>query len=110
MVTRLDADELRFDETCCFTPAVGKPARMRNVYLWQRVEDGIALSHARRGETVHLLTLVGSPESDCLVPQAAHLCGQDCYQARLVLIGTGFTLDWQIQGPRKDESIAYHYF
>jgi len=84
----------------------------RNVYRWELEEDRLRLFHERRGReaAVWLFDLVEAQDGNGLVAAEAHLCGEDRYTARLEINADGFTLDWRIQGPRKDESIAYHYF
>lgn len=84
----------------------------RNVYRWELEEDRLRLFHERRGReaAVWLFDLVEAQDGNGLVAAEAHLCGEDRYTARLEINADGFTLDWRIQGPRKDESIAYRYF
>lgn len=94
-----------------FQPA-GAPrdVAFHNVYRWRRLADGLALSHERFGAdaTVFLFDLVDDRQGR-LVSRAKHLCGADAYAAQLVPLADGFTLDWTIRGPAKDERLYYHY-
>lgn len=104
---------LRFHEEGHFALA-GQPREVafRNVYRWELEEDRLRLFHERRGReaAVWLFDLIEAADGSGLVAADPHLCGEDRYTARLELMADGFTLDWTILGPRKDEAIAYRYF
>ncbi len=89
----------------------GAPVAFRNVFRWTPYPGRIALSHERRGSeaAVWLFDLIAGETPDTLVSAAAHLCGEDRYQARLVLGEDGFELSWTIDGPRKQERLVYRY-
>ncbi len=104
---------LRFHEEGHFALAgQQREVAFRNVYRWELEEDRLRLFHERRGReaAVWLFDLVEATDGSALVAAEPHLCGADRYTARLELTADGFALDWRIQGPRKDEAIAYRYF
>ena len=106
-----DADGLRFHESGMFTPeASDTPVAFRNVYRWQFHDDRVALWHERfgRAAAVWLFDLVPI-DTGVYAAADSHLCGADRYDARLTLVDAGFDLRWSIAGPRKDETLAYHY-
>ncbi|WP_168013594.1 DUF6314 family protein [Halomonas salinarum] len=108
-----DGNVLRFHEQGYFAlSGQPKPIAFRNVYRWEVQEERVRLFHERRGQAaaVWLFDLIASSDGNGLVAAEAHLCGEDRYTANLAMTPEGFTLDWRIQGPRKDESIAYRYF
>lgn len=111
-VEPIAGDCLRLIETGRFQPdGHTRALAFSNVYLWQRVDDTLQLSHERFGaeQPVFLLSLApAGPE--LMASQAPHLCGADQYAAELRLTDTGFALDWRITGPVKDECLAYQYF
>ena len=39
----------------------------------------------------------------------AHVCIDDLYSGELQESAEGFTLQWTITGPKKDEHLLYHY-
>lgn len=105
-------DGLRFFERGHFLlEGQARPVPFTNVYRWEWRGERLRLHHERRGADhgVWLFDLVAGDEADTLVSDDAHLCGDDRYSARLGLTHDGFTLDWRILGPRKDEVIAYRY-
>ncbi|MGB8711894.1 MAG: DUF6314 family protein, partial [Onishia taeanensis] len=104
---------VRFHEEGHFALAgQSREVAFRNVYRWELEEDRLRLFHERRGReaAVWLFDLIEAEDGSGLVAAAPHLCGEDRYTARLAVNSDGFALDWRIQGPRKDESIAYRYF
>ena len=106
------AEVIRFDESGHWQTAAGQTLTFRNVFRWSLGPGGdhIQLEHLRYGENqpVFLFDLiaVGSAELQSAEP---HHCAADVYTGRLVLDANGFTLDWYIRGPRKDEHIRYRY-
>ncbi|WP_192034750.1 DUF6314 family protein [Halomonas sp. YLGW01] len=108
-----EGNVLRFHEEGHFALA-GQPHEVafRNVYRWELEGDRLRLFHERRGReaAVWLFDLIEADDGSGLVAAEPHLCGADRYTARLAIIEDGFSLDWTIQGPRKDEAIAYRYF
>ncbi|WP_423821730.1 DUF6314 family protein [Salinisphaera sp. SPP-AMP-43] len=94
-----------------FQPAgAARDVAFHNIYRWQRLADGLALSHERFGTdaAVFLFELVDDGQGR-LVSRAGHHCGADVYAAQLVPMADGFTLDWTIRGPAKNERLYYHY-
>lgn len=116
------ADELVFLEQGQFTLA-GQPSSVtfHNRYRWQLspAGDALKLSHERRGRdaAVFLFDLIKDDAKgpDHFISREAHLCIDDLYAATLMIErdtegnATGFILKWRITGPRKDESLTYHY-
>lgn len=101
-------DELHFIEQGEFCAAGGVPVAMFNRFIWQRAEQGIRLSHGRRGEPVFLFEL--QPQSDGLWRSVAdHVCIDDLYSGQLRRLAQGFELIWWIKGPKKDECLTYWY-
>lgn len=110
-VEPIGADCLRLIESGRFQPAgSARPLAFSNVYRWQWAGDELRLSHERFGveQPVFLLALVADGP-DHMTSQTAHLCGADRYAAKLRLTEAGFTLDWRITGPVKDERLHYRY-
>ena len=101
-------DELHFIEQGEFCADGGVPVAMFNRFIWQRNEQGIRLSHGRRGERVFLFEL--QPQADgCWRSVADHLCINDLYSGQLRPLEQGFELIWRINGPKKDECLVYQY-
>ncbi len=103
------ADWLRYHERGNFTPNGGKAIAIHNRYLWERRADRLGLSHERRAEPVFLFELQADPEIGDWRTVQPHLCGRDTYRAHLGLCADGFTLEWRIQGSKKDEYLNYRY-
>ncbi|GAB3675845.1 DUF6314 family protein [Salinisphaera aquimarina] len=104
-------DTLRFSETGLFTPADSdRPLNFHNSFRWERRADVLSLSHERfgRDRPVWLFDLIATG-NDCLTSADPHVCNADLYQAKLTLTQAGFTLQWSISGPAKDETLIYHY-
>ena len=85
---------------------------INNEWLWQRSQQALVLSHVRRGRDcpVLLFELEASEKPSSLVTASPHLCGQDVYNAGATLNASGFAINWSIQGPKKDEKLAYSYY
>ncbi|MEM8485786.1 MAG: DUF6314 family protein [Bacteroidota bacterium] len=105
-------DVILFREAGTWQTATGQTLAFRNVFRWTRnLQLGhIQLEHLRYGENqpVFLFDLVGIGAAE-LTSAEPHHCAADVYTGQLVLEANGFTLDWYIQGPRKDEHIRYQY-
>lgn len=88
----------------------GAPLSFRNVYHWRWADGRLSLSHERFGNDapVWLFDLIANENGE-LVSVADHHCGADIYRARLVPAPRGLDLHWLIHGPRKSESLVYHY-
>lgn len=97
-----------FEEAGHYVTPQGQRLAMRNRYGWQRGEGGIRLCHLRYASPVPLFEL-RPVTMDIWQSSEPHLCGADRYQARLLCRDDGFDLSWQIQGPRKNEQLAYCY-
>ena len=101
-------DELHFIEQGEFCADGGVSVAMFNRFIWQRTEQGIRLSHGRRGERVFLFEL--QPQADGYWRSVAdHLCINDLYSGQLRPLEQGFELIWRINGPKKDECLIYRY-
>jgi hypothetical protein len=119
VIAAYDADaSLTFTEAGHFqlapTPERPTPPSVpfRNVFRWRLQEEGLALSHERRGPAaaVWLFDLVADPFRETeFLSRKAHLCGDDRYRARLSLVEQGVDLVWHIQGPGKNERLCYRY-
>lgn len=105
------SDTRRFVESGRFWPGESStPVAVRNAYLWQRDASSLLLSHERLGREspVFLLRLAGAGGTT-LEGGEPHQCALDQYRATLHLTDDGFSLDWVVTGPRKDERLSQHY-
>lgn len=66
------------------------------------------LGHARQGKPVRLVRLV-AVTAELWTSGAAHLCGEDCYDAELRMTDSGVRLDWVARGPQKNHRIARQF-
>ncbi|QIL91208.1 hypothetical protein GNX18_16550 [Microbulbifer sp. SH-1] len=98
-----------FAERAKFTDADGHKIDLQNTYRWTRCVDFVRLEHLRREEPVMLFNLVPVTEHG-FRHQSPHLCGEDTYTADLILHPDEIELIWQIDGPRKNERLHYHYW
>ncbi len=105
---RIGDDELHFIEQGQFSLQGGMTVDMQNRYIWQKTTSGIRLSHGRRGEPVFLFELLPAAANQWQSAQD-HLCINDLYSGELVENSKGFTLQWRITGPKKDEHLFYQY-
>jgi hypothetical protein len=104
-------DVLTFTEEGTWRPeAGGRQTTFHNVYRWTLAGDLIRLEHLRFGadNPVYLFDLAQSGEREWR-SMSPHLCRDDCYAAVLLAGDDGFTLRWSVRGPRKRETIEYHY-
>lgn len=104
-------DARRFIESGQFWPGDSSaPVSVRNAYLWQRDGASLLLSHERlgRGSPVFLLRLT-RVDDVTLAGGEPHQCGLDQYGATLRLTDDGFSLDWIVTGPLKDERLSQRY-
>lgn len=104
-------DSRRFVESGQFWSGDSATAvAVRNAYLWQRDASSLLLSHERLGREspVFLLRLAGTGGTT-LEGGEPHQCALDQYRATLHLTDDGFSLDWIVTGPRKDERLSQHY-
>lgn len=105
------SDARRFVESGQFWPGHSStPVAVRNAYLWQRDAASLLLSHERLGRDspVFLLRLARVDDMT-LEGGEPHQCALDQYRATLRLTEDGFSLDWIVTGPRKDERLSQHY-
>lgn len=103
--------ECIFDESCRFQMKTGESFDLKNKYLWVRKSSSIEVSHLRRVEPVFLVELEpwGSSEGREFRERSRHLCGADEYRLQICLLEKGFSANWRITGPKKDELIEYVY-
>jgi len=101
--------ELHYIETGTFTLDGQQPVDMYNTYIWSKSAQGIRLSHGRRGEPVFLFELTVAEADGLWRSVEAHVCIDDLYSGELQESAEGFTLQWTITGPKKDEHLLYHY-
>jgi hypothetical protein len=99
---------IEFHEQCRFRLKSGGEMDLKNRYRWSLVQEGIELCHFRRGESVHLVTLIAI-EDETLIEREGHFCGDDCYRLKIRLMKDGFQALWIITGPKKNETITYRY-
>ncbi|WP_263081774.1 DUF6314 family protein [Endozoicomonas sp. Mp262] len=94
-----------------FILADGKKLDMCNEWLWCRNEESITLYHTRRGRDnpVQLFELIEAPEFPGVIVSRPHFCGDDIYNATVVVREDGVDISWSIKGPRKDEHLSYAY-
>lgn len=104
-------NECVFEESCRFQMKTGESFDLKNKYLWVRKSKSIAVSHLRRVEPVFLVELEpwGSSGSCEFREKSHHLCGADEYRLQVCLLEKGFSANWRITGPKKDELIEYIY-
>ncbi|TAN31124.1 MAG: hypothetical protein EPN31_00665 [Castellaniella sp.] len=105
------SDTRRFVESGQFWPGDSSvPVAVRNAYLWRRDAASLLLSHERlgRGSPVFLLRLARVDDAT-LEGGEPHQCALDQYRATLRLTDDGFSLDWVVTGPLKDERLSHHY-
>jgi hypothetical protein len=100
---------LLFHEQAQFTGGDGRKISMQNRYRWTRLENSLRLEHLRRRQPVLLFELQPVTASGFREVEA-HLCAADTYSAELLLRKAEIELIWQIQGPRKNECLHYHYW
>lgn len=114
-VARVDVesttDARRFAESGQFWPGnASVPVAVRNAYLWQRDATSLMLSHERTGRDAPVFLLrLAEVGGATLEGGGPHLCGLDQYRASLSLTEGGFSLEWLVTGPRKDERLTQHY-
>lgn len=104
-------DTRRFVESGQFWPGESSnPVAVRNAYLWQRDGGSLLLSHERLGRDspVFLLRLARVDDAT-LESGEPHQCALDQYRATLHLTDDGFSLDWVVTGPLKDERLSQRY-
>ena len=82
--------------------------KTHNQFWWQYNEFVIQISHLRYQKPVSLVELRNVNNGNWLTTKP-YLCGQDLYTAELMLTRKGFTLNWIIIGPHKNERLNYHY-
>jgi hypothetical protein len=109
---QIDAqDRIEFHETGVWNPNGTGPLHFRNIYRWSFTqEQEIGLEHLRYGfdQPVFLVTFVSGRYGE-FVSRTSHLCGMDRYDGRIHLSPSGFTLEWTVVGPAKNEKFERHY-
>ena len=75
-----------------------------NSLRWILVGSKIRLEHLRLGEDQPTFLVEFDASGESVTP---HLCGQDCYTAKIYFDQEGFHLVWTVLGPMKNEQ--YHY-
>ena len=111
-VSRTGSRLITFHEAGVWTSVGRQTADFRNTYRWSLTEsaDSIRLAHLRYGigNPVHLVDFgpLGTGGMHSLHP---HICGADLYSARLCAAGDRIYLNWTIQGPSKNDTIACTY-
>ena len=75
---QIDDNTIRFNESGQFYIANGSPLNSANVFIWERLAEGIALSHHRHDQPVYLFELIPTTEY-CWSSAEDHLCGDDVY-------------------------------
>ena len=81
-----------------------------NTLRWKKERDWISLEHLRQGkdQPVSLLQFRSSG-AGCLNAMQPHLCTQDSYNGRIEFSQAEIRLTWNIQGPRKNETLIQIY-
>jgi hypothetical protein len=103
---------LLFHETGTWRSAEGRQFRFSNAYRWtlDDAHQRLRLEHLRFGRARPVLLFdLAALNDGVLQSDAAHVCSDDCYTARLELDADTIHLDWKIVGPKKDEAISYRY-
>ncbi|MEM8531594.1 MAG: DUF6314 family protein [Chloroflexota bacterium] len=111
-VTQTDDTELICTEQGNWTTDTNVRLAFRNVYRWRIDEEGqlLHLEHLRFGpeQPVYLCALTPqSPTQLCSVQP--HLCGPDHYLVTVSIESSQLLMHWDIQGPHKNEQLAYWY-
>lgn len=107
-----ESGTLLFHERGEWMPSNSSPLRFSNVFRWLRGDDPgtIRLEHLRFGpeRPVYLfdLQLISGQSMASVEP---HLCREDRYTAELRIDDDQVRLDWAVNGPDKNETIAYVY-
>jgi len=113
IVTEPSTGVLVFTESGEWQPnAPGRnPIRFTNVFRWSAMGDAIRLEHLRFGpeRPVYLFDLALSENGEWR-EVSPHQCNEDCYTAKLALDSGRLLVNWKIQGPQMQESIAYTYW
>jgi hypothetical protein len=103
---------ITFHETGSWTSIDHQTIDFRNIYRWtlSDLEDTIRLAHLRDGieNPVHLVDFA-SLDKDTMRSIRPHNCGADHYSASLSAAGDRILLDWTIQGPAKEDTLACVY-
>ena len=108
VLVRADDNHIHFTESGQFNTVDGTHLNSANVFVWERLDDGISLSHHRHDQPVFLFILI--PCSDNTWSSAKdHVCGDDIYSGELKELPDSFELTWRVLGPKKDERLFYRY-
>ncbi len=101
---------LVFHESGSWTQDGGRELRFSNVFRWSLGENSIALEHLRFGidKPVWLFQLAPA-ENGLWTEDNPHPCRDDCYSATMQIVGEEVVLEWQVRGPKRDETISYIY-
>jgi hypothetical protein len=87
-----------------------KEIAFTNKLRFKLYPDRISLEHLRFGENTPISLVDLMPEKDhSLRTLTPHLCGEDCYRAKLFLNEDGIRLAWDIKGPKKHHKIYSFY-
>ena len=111
-VTQTHNTELICTEQGTWTTDTNVQLAFRNVYRWRLDEEEqlLHLEHLRFGpeQPVYLCAL--APQSPTqLYSVQPHLCGPDEYMVALSIESSQLLMHWDIQGPHKNEQLAYWY-
>lgn len=109
-VTMPAEDALLFYESGTWRPDGGVDLSFRNVFRWTKLGDAIRLEHLRFGPDapVYLFDLM-QHEDGIWRSADPHRCKADRYTASLTMQDGAMDLVWRIDGPKKQERIAYRY-
>jgi hypothetical protein len=103
---------LIFTESGTWLPDGGRELCFTNVFRWTRLDasGAIRLEHLRFGpeRPVYLFDLAPSADGEWL-SMSPHVCREDCYTACLQTHPDQIDLRWSVNGPSKQETIAYTY-
>ncbi len=101
---------LVFHESGSWTQNGGRELRFSNVYRWSLGENSIALEHLRFGIDKPVWLFQLAPDKNGLWREdVPHPCRDDCYSATMRIVGDEILLEWQVRGPKRNETISYIY-
>ena len=109
MVQHRGSDQVVLEEQGRWETPAGQSFRFSNAYRWTRAADYLQIEHVRRGAEHPVYLLALEPVSaDRLQSRSPHICGADLYKAS-VRLGGGLVVEWQVEGPKKQDRIVNKY-
>lgn len=113
MVSQENSSSLIFQEKGVWKGQQGEPLKFSNSFKWtlDLTRNVISLEHLRRGPNFPVFLLDLKPiNANTLVSIDSHACGKDSYFGEIRIDSKGLHFIWKIVGPKKSETLTYHYF